>query len=210
MLAGGSCVGSNSQRERGEIMNEQELGKEIARCLDIGANETIKQSTLYRLQSARRKALENCQPTTEVINSGNGTSVYGGHDGYSKTGKLLLLVIALFVFTLVSTTHWQFLKKNKSAINTDTTILVDDLPSDTYINNEPELDGDLSMDTYIDDVLQLIDDVSADKRIDSESELADDVTATDAASDDEPERINELPTDTRIDNEFDEWLDSNN
>ena len=28
-------------------MNEQELGKEIARFLDSGAEETIKQSTLY-------------------------------------------------------------------------------------------------------------------------------------------------------------------
>ena len=49
MFAGSSCIGNNSQGERSEIMNEQELGKEIARFLDFGADETIKQSTLYRL-----------------------------------------------------------------------------------------------------------------------------------------------------------------
>ena len=188
-------------------MNEQELGKEIARYLDVGANETIKQSTLYRLQSARRTALENCQPALEIINSGNGTSVYGGHGEHFKTGKLLLLLIVLFVFALVSATYWQFLEKSKSAV--DTTILVDDLPTDAYIDNEPELDDDLSIDTYIDNVLQLVDDLSAEERIDNEPELADDVS-TDAAIDDEPELAeDDLPTDARIDNEIDEWLDSN-
>ena len=40
-------------------MNEQELGRKIAKLLDLSAEENIKQSTLYRLQFARRAALEN-------------------------------------------------------------------------------------------------------------------------------------------------------
>ncbi len=187
-------------------MNEQELGKEIARFLDYGANETIKQSTLYRLQSARRAALENCQPTLEIINSGNGTSVYGEHGEHFKTGKLLLLLIVLFAFVLVSTTYWQFLEKSRSAI--DTTILVDDLSTDSYIDNEPEFDDDLSIDAYIDNMLQRVDDLSTDERVDNEPERTDDLP-TDVRIDNAPELADDLPIDARIDNELDEWLDSN-
>ena len=172
-------------------MNEQELGKEIARFLDFGTDETIKQSTLYRLQSARRAALEDCQPTLEIINSGDGTSVYGGHGEHFNTGKLLLLLVALCTFAVVSVTYWQFLEKNKSSL--DTTVLVDDLPTDADMGNEPELDDDLSIDAHIDNEPELIDDMSTEARID-----------------DEPELTDELPTDAHIDNnELDEWLDSN-
>lgn len=203
-------------------MNEQEMGKEIARLLDFGANKTIKQSTLYRLQSARRAALENYHPTLEIINSGNGTSVYGGHDEHFNAGKLLLLLIALLTFAVVSTTYWQFLEKGKS-----TTMLVDDLSTETYIDNEPELVDDLSLDGYIDNVRQLVDDLSTDAQIDSEfeSEQIDDVSTdfhmdnesdliddipTDASTDDEPELIDDLSTTgDRTNVELNEWLDSN-
>lgn len=200
-------------------MNEQEMGKEIARLLDFGADETIKQSTLYRLQSARRAALENCQPALEIINSGNGTSVYGGHDEHFNTGKLLLLLIALLAFAVVSTTYWQFLEKGKS-----TTMLVDDLSTETYIDNEPELGDGLSLDAYIDNVLQLVDDLSTDARVDNGSEQVDDIP-TDARIDSAPELVDDIPTDVHIDNEseladdlptdartdveLNEWLDSN-
>lgn len=200
-------------------MNEQEMGKEIARLLDFGANETLKQSTLYRLQSARRAALENCQPALEIINSGNGTSVYSGHDGHFNTGKLLLVLIVLFAFALVSTTYWQLLEKSKS-----TTMLIDDLSTETYIDSEPELVDDLSLDAYIDNVLQLVDDLSTNARVDNGSEQVDDIP-TDALIDNEVELVDDMPTDVHIDNEseladdlstdartdveLNEWLDSN-
>lgn len=188
-------------------MNEQELGKEIAKFLDFGADETIKQSTLYRLQSARRAALDNCQPALGIINSGDGTSVYGGHDEHFNTGKLLLLLIVLFTFTLVSATYWQFLERSKSAI--DTTILVDDLSLDVPIDNESELDNDLSIDAYIDNVLQLVDDLSVDAQIDTEPEPPVDDMSADVRIDTEPEPADEVPADVRIDNAPHEWLDSN-
>ncbi|MBK6957416.1 MAG: DUF3619 family protein [Nitrosomonas sp.] len=188
-------------------MNEQELGKEIARFLDSGADETIKQSTLYRLQSARRTALENCQPTLRIINSGDGTSVYGGHDEHFNTGKLLLLLVALCTFAVVSATYWQFLEKGKSSL--DTTVLVDDMPADAHLENEPELDDDISIDAYIDNVLKLVDDLSVDAHSDDEPELIDDIP-TDTRIEDETELTDELPADTHDDNnELDEWLDSN-
>lgn len=193
-------------------MNEQELGKEIAKLLDHSINENMKQSTVYRLQSARRAALENCQPTLKIMSSGNGTSVYGGHDGYFNIGKLLLLLTVLFAFVLVSTTYWQFLEKGKYATVDDTEILVDDSPTDTYIDNVLELVDvvdDLPTDTRIDNELEQIDNLPIDARIDNEPELANDLPTADAHVDNELEQIDDLSTDTRIDNEFDKWLDSN-
>lgn len=122
-------------------MNEQELGREIAKLLDYSADENIKQSTLYRLQSARRAALENCHSTVKLMHTGNGTSVYGDHGGYHfNIGKVLLLLTILLV--LVGTFDWQFMDNEYAAI--DTMILADDLPIDAYIDNEFEewLDSD--------------------------------------------------------------------
>ena len=189
-------------------MNEQELGKEIAKLLDHSVNENMKQSTVYRLQSARRAALENCQPTLKIMNAGNGTSVYSGHDGYFNTGKLFLLLTVLLASVLVSTTYWQFLEKGKYATVDDTEILTDDSPTDAYIDNEFELVDDLPTDTHIDNALEQVDNLPTDAHIDSVLEQVDDLP-TDTHIDNALEQVDDLPTDTRIDNEFDKWLDSN-
>ena len=191
-------------------MNEQELGKEIAKLLNHSINENMKQSTVYRLQSARRTALEHCQPTLKIMSSGNGTSVYGGHDGYFNIGKLLLLLTVLFAFVLVSTTYWQFLEKGKYTTVNDTELLADDVPTDTYMDNEFELVDDVPTDTYMDNEFELIDDVPSDTPVDNELELelADDLP-TDTLVDNELELADDLPTDTGIDHKFDKWLDSN-
>lgn len=193
-------------------MNEQEFGKEIANLLDHSANENMKQSTVYRLQSARRAALENCQPTLKIMNAGNGTSVYGGHDGYFNIGKLLLLLTVLFAFVLVSTTYWQFLEKGKYVAVDDIEILIDDAPTDTYIDNVLELVDvvdDSPTDIRVDNTLEQIDSLPTDAHIDDEPELVNDLPTADVHVDNELELIDDLPTDTRMDNEFDKWLDSN-
>ncbi|MBP6075637.1 MAG: DUF3619 family protein [Nitrosomonas sp.] len=207
-------------------MNEQELGKEIAKLLNHSINENMKQSTVYRLQSARRTALEHCQPTLKIMSSGNGTSVYGGHDGYFNIGKLLLLLTVLFAFVLVSTTYWQFLEKGKYTTVNDTELLADDVPTDTYMDNEFELVDDVPTDTYMDNEFELIDDVPSDTHVDNVFELVDDLPTdtlvdneleleladdlpTDTLVDNELELADDLPTDTGIDHKFDKWLDSN-
>lgn len=114
-------------------MNEQELGKKIAKLLDCSADENIKQSVLYRLQSARRAALENYQPATlKIMNSGGSASVFGGHGWHFTSAKLLLLLTVLFI--LMNIAYSQFLDDKYAAI--DTMILADDLPIDAYIDNE--------------------------------------------------------------------------
>lgn len=187
-------------------MNEQELGKKIAELLDVGASENIKQSTLYRLQSARRLALENCQSSYEIINSGNGTSAFSEHDQHHfHTGKLILLLIMLFAFALVSATYWQFLEKGKSAV--ETTVLIDDKSSSAVLDNEHEASSESSIETYIDNVLQLVDDLSTDDQIDNGSEQDDDVP-TDAYVTDEAISEDDGSLDTRSDDEFDLNIDS--
>ncbi|TXI16983.1 MAG: DUF3619 family protein [Nitrosomonas sp.] len=187
-------------------MNEQELGKKIAELLDVGASENIKQSTLYRLQSARRLALENCQSSYEIINSGNGTSAFSEHDQHHfHTGKLILLLIMLFAFALVSATYWQFLEKGKSAV--EATVLIDDKSSSAVLDNEHEASGESSIETYIDNVLQLVDDLSTDDQIDNGSEQDDDVP-TDAYVTDEAISEDDGSLDTRSNDEFDLNIDS--
>jgi len=197
-------------------MNEQELGKEIAKLLDLSAAENIKQSTLYRLQSARRAALENCQPTLDILNSGNGTSILGVHTPHSHPGKLLLLLVILFVFTMVPATYWQFLERGKFS---NTTVLVDDLPAESVYDDEHEL-----IDEYLDDVFKLVDDLSTNARIDAVPEVQDDMSVDVPPLLSEPEvtsdmpvevpiestaePIEDAPIDVRMDNELDEWLDS--
>ncbi len=199
-------------------MNEQELGKEIAKLLDLSAAENIKQSTLYRLQSARRAALENCHPTLEIMNSGNGTTVFGDHAPHFHPGKLVLFLIILFVFTMVPATYWQFLERGKLS---DATVLIDNLPTETSVDDEHEL-----IEEYIDDVLKLVDDLSTNARIDAVPEIQDDLSPDVSPIVNEPELISDMPveasientvepientpTDIRTDNELDEWLDSEN
>jgi uncharacterized membrane protein len=115
-------------------MNEQQFGKEIAKLLNQSSEETIRQSTLYRLQLARQAALEHYRPSMKIMSSGR-TSVYGKHGAYLYTGKLLLLLTVLFILMHIALS--QFLDNDKYAA-IDAMILADDLPIDAYIDNEFE------------------------------------------------------------------------
>ena len=114
-------------------MSEQEIGREIAKLLDSSADENIKQSTLYRLQCARRAALENYHPTLKIMNVVSNTSVYEGQGGNFFVAKLLLLVIILLILTSVIYSQFADIDKN---ITIDAMILADDLPIDAYIDDE--------------------------------------------------------------------------
>lgn len=119
-------------------MNEQQFGKEVANLLHQSTHETIKQSTLYRLQAARLAALEQCQfesESSKIIRSSSNSSVYGWYGISWDGGKFLLLLTILFI--LINLAYLQFWDADKySAI--DTLILADDLPVDAYIDNEFE------------------------------------------------------------------------
>lgn len=117
-------------------MNEHEFGGKVAKILDLSTDETIKQSTLYRLQSARRAALEQCESeSVKLINSGRGNSVYGRHGSHLNAGKLLLLLTVLYILMNIFLT--QFFEHDHNAA-IDVQILADELPVDAFIDNEFE------------------------------------------------------------------------
>ena len=100
----------------------------------MGAIEHIEHSTLIQLQIKRLKVLENYQSASGIVNSGNGASVYRGHENNFGVGKILLLLALLL--TLVSMIYTQFGDHGLKFISLNKLILTNDLPIDAYIDNE--------------------------------------------------------------------------
>lgn len=113
---------------------EHDLGNRIAKILDMGAIEHVEHSTLIQLQIKRLKVLENYQSASGIVNSGNGASVYRGHENNFGVGKVLLLLALLL--TLVSMIYTQFGDHGLKFISLNKLILTNDLPIDAYIDNE--------------------------------------------------------------------------
>jgi hypothetical protein len=117
-------------------MSETEVGREVAQLLDRGLDD-IKQSTLNRLQSARRASLENYHVAETVVRlgqSGQIASSRGGHHGHSRAGKLLSVITLLLA--LVSAIYWQNLQQSDENEEIEIMLLVDDLPIDAYLDDE--------------------------------------------------------------------------
>lgn len=115
---------------------EDRMGKEVAKLLNHSLGE-IDQNTLYRLQSARRAALENYQPTEKIFYVGAGISAHGGQGRFfthANTNKLLLSVIVLFI--LLGSIYWKVNYEIDENAAIDTMILADELPIDVYLNDE--------------------------------------------------------------------------
>ena len=115
-------------------MNEPELGREIARLLDRGLDD-IEQSTLQRLQTARRASLENYQMTETIVTTGSGTSARSGHDRHFNARKLLSLAALLLALAVAA--YWQNpLQQRDETADLDIMLLTDDLPVNAYLDNE--------------------------------------------------------------------------
>lgn len=113
-------------------MNEHEIGKKITKLLDLGLDD-IKQSTLNRLQSARRASLENYHMAESVSNVGQGASARNGNEWQVKTGKLLSIIALLF--TLAGILYWQTLQQGDENEEIDILVLADDLPINAYLDD---------------------------------------------------------------------------
>ncbi len=114
-------------------MNEHEVGKKITKLLDLGLDD-IKQSTLNRLQSARRASLENYHMAESVANVGQGASARNGNEWQVKTGKLLWIIALLFA--LAGIFYWQALQQSDENEEIDILVLTDDLPINAYLDDE--------------------------------------------------------------------------
>lgn len=114
----------------------EEVGRKVARLLDCGLDD-IKQSTLNRLQSARRASLENYHMAEAVVNVGQGArgaSTRGGHDWHSRTGRWLSVITLLFA--LAGVLYWQSFQQSDENEEIEIMLLVDDLPIDAYLDDE--------------------------------------------------------------------------
>jgi hypothetical protein len=114
-------------------MNEHEVGKKITKLLDLGLDD-IKQSTLNRLQSARRASLENYHMAESMSNVGQGASARNGNEWQVKTRKLLSIIALLF--TLAGILYWQALQQGDENEEIDILVLADDLPINAYLDDE--------------------------------------------------------------------------
>lgn len=114
-------------------MNEPEVARKVAQLLNVGLND-IKQSTLNRLQSARRDSLESYRMPVSIVTDGRGAYARGGHDWRFGSGKLLALITLLF--TLGGIAYWQAPHPMDENEEIDIMLLVDELPISAYLDNE--------------------------------------------------------------------------
>jgi hypothetical protein len=113
--------------------DENEIGKNVARLLD-NSLDNLRQSTLNRLQAARRAALENYQLAEAEVSVGQGASARGGHEWQLKTRKLLSAI--MLVAALTGIALWQTLQPIDENEEIDIMLLVDELPVNAYLDNE--------------------------------------------------------------------------
>ena len=113
-------------------MNESEIGKKTAQLLDLGLDD-MKQSTLNRLQSARRASLENYHMAEVAVSVGQGATARG-HDWHLGTRKLLSAIALLFA--IAGVIYWPALQPGDENEEIDIMLLVDDLPINAYLDDE--------------------------------------------------------------------------
>ena len=116
-------------------MTEEEIGRKAAQLLDQGLDD-IKQSTLSRLQSVRRAALENYQVADEVISVTHAGSarIHGGH--HSRAGARKLLSVLALLFAITGIIYWQTFQQSDENEDIDIMLLLDDLPVNAYLDDE--------------------------------------------------------------------------
>lgn len=104
---------------------EEETGRIIARLLDRSLND-VTPGTLYRLQAARRAALEHYQPAEKVLHAGVGISAQSGYHWLSAHAGRLLLTASLLLFLAIHS-YWQMNNRVDDTILTPV-ILTNDPP----------------------------------------------------------------------------------
>jgi len=112
-------------------MNEQDIGKRIARRLD-GSLDDISSSVIYRLRTARGAALERAHQHEPAIGmSARGT--LSGLPGWLSGRRFLAPVTALVLAMLII--YWQQLQQPAHTADNadiDAQMLSDDLPVTAY------------------------------------------------------------------------------
>ena len=119
-------------------MNEPELANKIVRRLNQGLG-TIKQGTLYQLQSARQAALDRYreapQPVFGLAWAGD-LAFRVSHNRYFNGRNMLAL--GLLVLSLIGVTYWQMVLQANDIAEVDASLLTDDLPINAYLDSNFE------------------------------------------------------------------------
>lgn len=113
-------------------MNEQELAKKITRHLDDGL-DTLSQSTLNKLQLARKHALAHHHAPRTVFGlawAGHGTSGHGWH------GYRFWIPAAALLLVLSGAMYWQNVEQSGDADEIDAALLAGELPVHAYLDED--------------------------------------------------------------------------
>jgi hypothetical protein len=119
-------------------MNEPELASKIVRHLNQGLG-TIKQGTLYQLQSARQAALDRYrevpQPVFGLAWAGD-LAFRISHNRHFNVRSMLAL--GLLVLGLIGVTYWQIVLQANDIAEVDASLLTDELPINAYLDSNFE------------------------------------------------------------------------
>jgi hypothetical protein len=122
-------------------MNESDLARKITQHLDSGL-ELLKDDTLARLQSARKKALAAYDPKHQH-SFGLAWVGHGGHHGHGHAGKSgrfqplqrTWVLLAALIFGLLLVNYWQSYHQAGDPAEIDAYLLAEDLPVNAYLDN---------------------------------------------------------------------------
>ena len=120
-------------------MNEpDELASKIVQHLNQGLG-TIKQGTLYQLQSARKAALDRYrdapQPMFGLAWAGD-LAFRVSHNRYYNARNML--AFGLLMLSLIGVTYWQTVIQANDIAEVDASLLTDDLPINAYLDSNFE------------------------------------------------------------------------
>src|ERR1051325_9659129 len=116
-------------------MNEQELAGKIVQHLEQGLG-SIKQGTLYQLQSARKAALDRYRETQPAFGLAWASDVafHVSHSRYFNARNLLMA--AMLMLSLIGFTYWQTaVQPANDMADIDVNLLTGDLPINAYLDS---------------------------------------------------------------------------
>ena len=119
-------------------MNEQELATKIVQHLDQGLG-SLKQGTLYKLQSARKVALDRYreapQPAFGLAWAGD-IAFQVSHSRHFSVRNVL--GAGLLLLSVIFVTYWQVAIQGNDIADIDASLLSGDLPIDAYLDSDFE------------------------------------------------------------------------
>jgi hypothetical protein len=117
-------------------VNEQELGRKVARALEAGL-ENIPARQRYRLELARAAALARAQDQALPLDAPQGSALAG-------VGRRLLAPALALVLLLAGVLYWQQAQRFQQpsygdSADVDTQLLTDELPVTAYLDRGFEI-----------------------------------------------------------------------